>query len=61
MEKKKEIKKNSNGSITTIETIETTPEDGFVSEGLIRPTNMDTVGKYHKGYAKTKNSAKIFH
>lgn len=55
MEKKTEIKKNSNGSITTIKTIETTPEDGFVPEGLLRPTSVDTVGKYHKGYAKTKS------
>ena len=54
MKKEIEVKKNSNGTITTIETIETTPEDGFVREREIKPVNFDTYGKYHKGYAKTK-------
>lgn len=53
MEIKEEIKKNSNGSVTNIKTIETTPEDGFVPESVLRPASRSTYGKYHKGYAKT--------
>lgn len=55
MKKKQETRTNSNGAITTIETIETTPEDGFVREREIKPVRIDTYGKYHKGYAKTKS------
>jgi len=57
MKKNKEIKINDNGTTTTIETIETTPEDGFVHGSVIRPTKMQHYGKdntmYHKGYSKT--------
>lgn len=39
------------------ETIETTPEDGFVKDKEIRPVKMQHYGKgntqYHKGFAKT--------
>lgn len=52
--KLKEIEKtNSNSSKTTIGTIETTPNDGFVSEKDIRPYKYRNEGKYHKGYSKT--------
>lgn len=54
MEKQKETKINKNGVYETIETIETTPNDGIVPEKIIRPVDMDTVGKYHKGYSTTK-------
>lgn len=49
----KKTKINDNGSITTTEIIETTPEDGFVPESVIHPNDIDTIGKYHKGYSKT--------
>lgn len=56
---KKETKKLENTIINNveIETIETTPEDGFVHDSVIRPTKMQHYGKdntmYHKGYSKT--------
>lgn len=57
MKKQKEVKINDNGSTTKIETIETTPEDGFVHSSVIRPVKMQHYGKdntmYHKGYSKT--------
>ncbi len=54
MENKKETKQNEKGIYETIETIETTPNDGVVPEKVIRHVDMDTIGKYHKGYTKTK-------
>ena len=54
MKKETKIIDNKNGTYTTIQTIETTPEDNFVPEREIRPTSIDTYGKYHKGYTKTK-------
>lgn len=56
---KNETKKSENTNINNveIETIETTPEDGFVHNSVIRPTKMQHYGKddtmYHKGYSKT--------
>jgi len=61
MEKKKEIKLNDNGTYTTKEIIETTPDDGFVMEKDMRP--IDRSRKFHKGYSKnivyTTNDPKI--
>lgn len=56
---KKETKKLENTIINNVEveTIETTPEDGFVHDSVIRPTKIQHYGKdntmYHKGYSKT--------
>ena len=49
---KKNIKEDS--IYTKVETIETTPNDGFVPKEVIQPTNMKTYGQYHKGYSTTK-------
>jgi hypothetical protein len=51
---KKETEQKENKIFKNIETIETTPNDGVVSEKVIRPIDMNTIGKYHKGYTKTK-------
>lgn len=51
---KKETEQKENKIFKNVETIETTPDDGVVSERTFRPVTMDTVGKYHKGYTKTK-------
>ena len=57
MEKEKKVKVNDNGSTTIIETIETTPDDGFVHSSVTNPVRMEHYGKdntmYHKGYSKT--------
>ena len=53
MERKEEIKINKNGSYTKKETIIQKPEDGFVPDSIMEPTNTDTIGKYHKGYRTT--------
>ena len=50
MERKQE---NKNGSYIKKETIKQTPEDGFVPDSIMEPTNPDTIGKYHKGYRTT--------
>lgn len=56
---KKETKKLENTIINNVEveTIETTPEDGFVHDSVIRSTKIQHYGKdntmYHKGYSKT--------
>lgn len=56
---KKETKKLENTIINNVEmeTIETTPEDGFIQSSEIRPTKMQHYEKdnamYHKGYSKT--------
>ena len=51
---KKETEQKENKIFKNIETIETTPNDGVVPEKVIRPVDMDTIGKYHKGYSTTK-------
>lgn len=55
MERKQETKRNQNGSYVyvTKETIRQTPEDGFVADRIMEPTNPDAIGKYHKGYRTT--------
>ena len=57
MKKERKIIDNKNGTTTVVETVETTPEDGFVHGSVIRPTKMQHYGKdstmYHKGYSKT--------
>lgn len=53
MKKIVEEKENNNNIYTKVETIETTPEDGFVHQADIHNTNMDNYGKYHKGYSKS--------
>lgn len=57
MKKKKEKVDNTIINNLYKETIETIPEDGFVSEKEIRPVKMQHYGKdnirYHKGNAKT--------
>lgn len=53
MDKHKEKNLNNNVN-STVKTIETTPNDGFVPKEVIQPTNMETYGKYHKGYSTTK-------
>lgn len=45
--------KSDNGVYINVETLETTPEDGFVNQNTIRKANPDTYGKYYKGYSKT--------
>lgn len=54
---KKEKVDNTIINDLNVETIETTPEDGFVKDKTIRPVKMQHYGKgntqYHKGYAKT--------
>lgn len=55
MENKKETEQKENKIFKNIETIETTPNDGVVPEKVIRPVDMDTIGKYHKGYSTTKS------
>lgn len=54
---KKETKISDGEIKATIETIETTPEDGFVPDKEIRPVKMQHYGEgnmqYHKGYSKT--------
>jgi len=55
MKKKTEKKLNNNEIYTIRETIQTTPEDGVVRKSIIRPLDMDTYGKYHKGYSVTKS------
>lgn len=56
---KKETKKIENTIVNNVEveTIETTPEDGFVDTRIIRPAAMQHYDKdnhmYHKGYSKT--------
>lgn len=56
MEKQKETKLNNNEDETyrTIETTETTLEDGFVHQADINLVRPDNYGKYHKGYSKNK-------
>lgn len=53
MEREQETKINDNGSYIKKETIKKTPEDGFVPERVMKPTNQFTYRKYHKGYGKT--------
>lgn len=57
MKKERKIIDNKNGTTTVVETVETTPKDGFVHGSIIRPTKMQHYGKgnnmYHKGYSKT--------
>lgn len=53
MDKKRETKEISKIKFD-VETITTTPEDGFVSKKVITPISMDNYGKYHKGYSTTK-------
>lgn len=57
MKKTKEKVNNTIINNLTVETIETTPKDGFVSDKEIRPVKMQHYGdgntQYHKGYAKT--------
>lgn len=45
MEKEKKVKVNDNGSTTIIETIETTPDDGFVHSSVTNPVRMEHYGK----------------
>lgn len=54
MEKKIETKLRDNGTYIKVETIKTTPEDGFVHQKVIRPVGMKNHGKYYKGYSTTK-------
>lgn len=54
MEKKEKIKYNNDGTYIKVETIETTPEDGFVEKRKINPLDMDNYHKYHKGYSQNK-------
>jgi len=57
MKKTKEKLKDTIINNVEVETIETTPEDGFVHGSVIRPVKMQHYGKdntlYHKGYSKT--------
>jgi hypothetical protein len=54
MEKKSDVKLNSNGSTTTIETIEIKPDDGWIPLSEIRPVMQDRhIKRYRKGYSKT--------
>lgn len=53
LEKKIENKEINNIDVE-IETIATTPEDGFLSQSKIRPVNINNYGKFHKGYTTTK-------
>lgn len=52
---KKETKKLENTIINNVEvgTIETTPEDGFVPDRVIRPGSIQHDTTYHMGYSKT--------
>ena len=54
MEKKVIKEEENNGLYTKVETIETTPEDGFVHQTDIHTTgaSVDDYKKYHKGYSK---------
>lgn len=45
-------KASSHEMYKNIKVVETTPEDGFVSESKIRPIDSHNQGKIHKGYAK---------
>lgn len=53
---KKDVNKinKQDGTYVEVQTIETTPEDGFVPEADIYPNRLDTRGKCHKGYVKGK-------
>lgn len=53
---KKDVNKidKQDGTYVEVQTIETTPEDGFVPETDIYPNRLDTKGKYYKGYVKRK-------
>lgn len=53
MEREQENIINKNGSYIIKETIKQTPEDGFVPDRIMEPTNPDTYGKYHKGHKTT--------
>ena len=55
MEKKTEVYENKNGFTVRKTTTTTTPEDGFVSQEKIRPSDPDAIGKVHMGYSKNVN------
>ena len=50
---KKVIKEENNGLYTKVETIETTPEDGFVNKADINKVDINNYRKYQKGYSKS--------
>ncbi len=52
MEKERKIEIKKDGTYQTIETIETTPEDGFINQKEIHKVNPDNHEEYHKGYSK---------
>ena len=43
MEKKKETAINNNGSYTIKEKITQSPEDGFIPDSIMEPTNLNKV------------------
>lgn len=53
MEKKKETAINNNGSYTIKEKITQSPEDGFIPDSIMEPTNLNSYRKFHKGYKTT--------
>ncbi len=55
MKQTKNITKNNDDNTTSIRTVVTTPEDGFIHESDIRSAGGNNYGKYHKGYSINKS------